>query len=104
MNEILYMVLTFMAGIVMGILFFYGLWITVKKAVHAKIPALWFFGSSLFRIAIILAGFYYISQGNWQKLFVCLIGFITGRFIIKRYTNRIKENELQLKREKNYES
>ena len=98
MNETLYMGLVFMAGIVLGMLFFYGLWITVRKAVHAKIPALWFLGSSLFRIAIVLVGFYYISRGNWQKLLVCLIGFITARYIIKHYISRIKENQLQLKK------
>ena len=104
MNEISYIVLAFMAGIVLGMLFFYGLWITVRKAVHAKIPALWFLGSSLIRIAIVLVGFYYISRGNWQRLLVCLIGFITARYIIKHYTSRIKENQSQLKREINYES
>lgn len=104
MNEILFMILAFMAGIVFGILFFYGLWITVKKAVTANIPALWFVGSFLIRIAIVLTGFYYISQGNWQRLLVCLLGFMTARYIIKRFTSPKKENLLQLKKEVSHES
>jgi F1F0 ATPase subunit 2 len=104
MNEILFMVLAFMAGIILGIIFFYGLWLTVKKAVTAKIPALWFSGSIVIRTAIILIGFYYISQGNWQRLLVCLLGFITARHIVKRFTSQKKESQLQLKKEVSHES
>ena len=104
MIEILFMILTFIAGIALGILFFYGLWLTVKKAVTAKTPALWFLGSSLIRTAIILGGFYYISQGDWQRLLVCLLGFITARYIVKGFTSQKKENQLQLKKEVSHES
>ena len=75
MIEILFMILTFIAGIALGILFFYGLWLTVKKAVTAKTPALWFLGSSLIRTAIILAGFYYISQGGLATV-ACLSAWL----------------------------
>ena len=104
MNEILFMVFAFMAGIVLGIIFFYGLWLTVKKAVTAKIPALWFVGSLVIRTAIIVTGFYYISQGNWQGLLICLLGFITARHIVKRLISQKKENLLQLKKEVSHES
>ena len=70
MNDILFMVLAFITGIVLGILFFYGLWLTVKKAVLSKLPALWFLGSFLIRTGITLGGFYYIAQGNWQRLLI----------------------------------
>jgi len=104
MNDILFMILAFMAGIVLGILFFYGLWLTVKKAVTAKIPALWILGSFLIRTGIMLAGFYYVSQGNWQRLLICLLGFITARYMVKRFTQPDQENQLQLKRGVNHES
>ncbi len=39
-NETIYMILAFVAGLALGTVFFGGLWFTVKKAVTAKIPAL----------------------------------------------------------------
>jgi F1F0 ATPase subunit 2 len=104
MNEILFMGIAFMAGILLGILFFYGLWFTVKKAVTAKTPALWLLGSSLLRTAIVLCGFYYVSQGSWQRLLICLSGFITARYMVKRFTHSNEENQLRLKKEVSHAS
>ena len=104
MNDILFMVLAFITGIVLGILFFYGLWLTVKKAVLTKLPALWFLGSFLIRTGITLVGFYYISQGNWQRLLICLLGFIAARYAVKRFTNPNEENQLHFKKEVVHES
>ena len=45
MNEPLSLVLALITGVVLGAIFFGGLWWTVRKCVSAKQPALWFFGS-----------------------------------------------------------
>jgi F1F0 ATPase subunit 2 len=104
MNEILYVVLAFAVGIMLGALFFGGLWFTVKKAVGAKIPALWFFGSLLVRASITLIGFYVISLGSWQMLLVCLLGFIAARYIIMLIMRPKKEQQLQINKEISHES
>ena len=52
MNETVNMILAFIAGLALGTLFFGGLWFTVKKAVTAKIPALWIFTSFFFGSAL----------------------------------------------------
>ncbi len=54
------------AGGLLGAIFFGGLWWTVRKGVSANQPALWFFGSLLLRMAIALAGFYFVSGGHWS--------------------------------------
>lgn len=99
MNENLLMILAFVAGIALGIIFFGGLWFTVKKAVAAKIPALWVLGSFIVRVGIVLVGFYFISSGNWQRLLSCLIGFIAARFLVIHFTKSIDAKQLQLKKE-----
>jgi F1F0 ATPase subunit 2 len=104
MNEMLLMVLAFIAGIVLGILFFYGLWLTVRKALNSKMPALWFLGSFLVRTGIALGGFYFVSMGNWQRLLICLAGFITGRFIVNYFKRQKSENQIQLKKEVGHEA
>ncbi|MEO9146201.1 MAG: ATP synthase subunit I [Ginsengibacter sp.] len=104
MTEISYMILVFIVGMLLGTLFFGGLWFTVKKTVVSKTPALWVFGSFLFRVSITLLGFYFIGLGDWEKLIICLIGFIIARFLVIHYTKSIDEKELQLKKEMDHEA
>jgi F1F0 ATPase subunit 2 len=70
----------------LGAIFFGGLWWTVRKGVLSKQPALWFLGSLLLRTGIILAGFYVVSGGHWERLLLCLLGFIMTRLIVTRLT------------------
>ena len=98
------MVLAFITGLLLGILFFYGLWLTVRRAFKSKIPALWFLGSFLVRTGITLAGFYYVSMGNWQYLIICLVGFVSARFIVNHFTKLNLEDQVQLKKEASYET
>ena len=86
MNEILSLAPALVAGVLLGAIFFGGLWWTVRKGVASKEPALWFFGSLLLRTSIALAGFYYIARGHWERLLVCLLGFIIARLIVTRLT------------------
>ncbi len=93
MNETLFMILAFIAGLFLGILFFLGLWVTVKKVVQAKIPAIWVLVSFFLRVTVILIGFYYVSQGSWQRLLVCVLGFIIARFMVARFTKLMEEKK-----------
>jgi F1F0 ATPase subunit 2 len=98
MNEVLYSIVTFITGLFLGTLFFGGLWFTVKKAVASKTPAVWFVGSFLFRTGITLLGFYYTSLGNWQRLLICMLGFIVARLVITYLTKQNKETAIKLKK------
>jgi F1F0 ATPase subunit 2 len=86
MNETVILVLAGSAGVVLGTIFFGGLWWTVRRGLSSKRPASWFLGSLLLRTSIILAGFYVVSGGHWERLLACLLGFVTARFIVTRLT------------------
>jgi len=86
MNETLTLALALATGVVLGAMFFGGLWWTVRKSVSSKQPALLFLGSLLLRTSIVLAGFYFIARGHWERLLECLLGFIVARFIVTRLT------------------
>ena len=86
MNETLSLVLALVTGVLLGAVFFGGLWWTVQKGVSSKRPALWFFGSLLLRTSIALAGFYFIARGHWERLLVCLLGFVMARLVVTRLT------------------
>ena len=82
MSEALMLGLAGVAGLIMGAIFFGGLWWTVRKGVSSKRPALWFLGSFLLRTGVVVAGFYVVSDGDWQRLLACLFGFAVARFIV----------------------
>jgi len=86
MNNVLLLALALVAGLLLGVIFFGGLWWTVRRGLFAGSPALWFLGSLLLRMGIVLAGFYFVGRGDWQRLLTCLLGFIIARFIVLRLT------------------
>lgn len=97
MNEILNLVPSVLAGIVLGIIFFGGLWFTVNKGLNSKKPTLIFFGSLIIRMAIILTGFYIVGGDNWQKMLACLVGFLIARIVITNITKKYKVNPVTIK-------
>ncbi len=99
MNETALMILAFVAGIGLGILFFGVLWFTVKKSITSNTPVLWVLGSFFLRISTTLLGFYFIGSGNWERLLICLAGFIIARFIVIHFTKSIDEKQMRLEKE-----
>jgi F1F0 ATPase subunit 2 len=81
--------LAFLAGALLGVFFFGGLWWTVQKGVTSETPALWFLGSLLLRTGLILVGFYLAAQGHWSRLAACLLGFVIARIIVVRRLTRV---------------
>ena len=93
MNETLTLVLAWAAGVGLGAIFFGGLWWTVRKGVSSQRPALWFFGSPLLRMGIAVAGFYFVSGGHWERLLLCLLGFVMARLAVTWLTRSSGENQ-----------
>lgn len=82
MNETLALMFAVTIGAALGVIFFGGLWWTVRKGVSSKQPALWFFASFVVRMAVVLAGFLLMGRGHWQRLLACLAGFILARLFV----------------------
>src|ERR1700677_3764951 len=86
MNETMTLALAWVAGLLFGAIFFGGLWWRIRGGVSSDRPALWFLGSMLLRMGIALAGFYFVSNNDWKRLLVCLLGFIMARLVVMRLT------------------
>lgn len=86
MNESMILVVAVAAGLVLGVIFFGGLWWTVHRGVSSPRPALWFVCSMLLRMGIVLVGFYLVGDGQWLRLLGCLLGFIIARFLVMGFT------------------
>lgn len=74
------------AGLLLGATFFGGLWWTVNRGVSSSQPALWFLGSMLLRMGVVLGGLYFVGHGHWERLMVCLLGIVLARIAINRLT------------------
>ena len=82
MNDAVFLVLACVTGVLLGAFFFGGLWWTVRKGVSSKQPALWFFGSLLVRMSVTLSSFYLVGRGHWERLLLCLLGFVIARLFV----------------------
>jgi F1F0 ATPase subunit 2 len=103
MNETVTLVLAWVAGLFVGGIFFGGLWWTIRKGLSSNRSALWFLGSLVLRTSIALAGFYFAAGGHWERLLVCLLGFVIARLIVTWLT-RPAEQPSCLAREANHAS
>jgi F1F0 ATPase subunit 2 len=91
--------LAWLAGLLLGAIFFGGLWWTVRRGLASPRPARWFFASLLVRMSVVLAGFYLVSGGQWKRLVSCLIGFVIARLVVTWLTRPSRDNPTHQVRE-----
>jgi len=80
------------AGMILGILYFRGLWQTVKHLPDYKRPVWSMSWSFAARVAIVMAGFYFIMGGHLERLGMAMAGFILMRQILVRRLGRFAES------------
>ena len=88
MNDFINLLPALFAGIGLGVIFFGGLWLTIRKGLQSRKSGLIFTGSFIVRMTVILVGFYYVGASDWQKMLACLAGFLIARLVITRYTKK----------------
>jgi F1F0 ATPase subunit 2 len=91
-NDPFLMLMSFVAGLFLGVVFYGGLWWTIRKGLSSPRPALLFLGSAVLRMSIVVTGFYLVANGQWQRLLACLMGFIIARLAVTWLT-RSKQKE-----------
>ncbi len=90
MSDASRLVLAFAVGLGLGLFYFGGLWLTVRRLPAARHPVLLVLGSFLGRTAVTLVGFYLIMGGRWERLLASLVAFTLMRFgvvVLTRSTN-----------------
>jgi F1F0 ATPase subunit 2 len=85
MSELLTLASNLTAGLVLGAIFYGGLWWTVQR-VSARAAGPWLLGSFLVRTVVALAGFYASARGAWYGVAACLAGFLVARIAVTRFT------------------
>lgn len=94
MHEFLTLTLSAIAGIALGIFYFYSLWITVRQLPSTQWPFRLVVGSAIGRTVITLFGFYIVMDGDWKRAIAVLIGFIIGRTILVTWKGKIGKPHL----------
>lgn len=83
MNELGSLGPPLVAGLLLGVFFFGGLWWTVRRGISSRQPGLWFMGSMLVRTGITMAGFYLVGGSHWERWLMSLLGFLAARLTMK---------------------
>ena len=91
-SEMTAMILAFPAGVLLGMVFFGGLWWTIRRGLSSPHPARWFLAGFLVRMTFLLAALYYLSGGAWARLIILLAGILLGRSIVIRQTKSTGKN------------
>ncbi len=60
-STVLVLAIAALVGVILGLVFYGGLYWTVSRGLVSKRPALWFLFSLLARVSIVIAGFYFVS-------------------------------------------
>ena len=75
------------AGVLLGAVFFSGLWWTIRRGLASPWPGFWFVGSMLLRTGLAVAGFHLLLTlpgSGWKTLAAALLGFIMARLVATR--------------------
>jgi F1F0 ATPase subunit 2 len=82
MREFFPVLLALIAGIGLGLFYFGGLWLTVRRIPKSRNTVVLTLGSFFGRIAFVIASFYLVMGSHWERLIACLITFIWMRNLL----------------------
>jgi F1F0 ATPase subunit 2 len=82
MSDARLLAMALLAGVLLGMLFFGGLWWTLRAGLKARHAAFWIVLSSQVRTAIVVIGFYFIGRHDWHQLVAAIAGFFIARMSI----------------------
>ena len=82
MDPPLTLALAFVAGAVVGVIFFTGLWVTVRRLPRATHPIPLMLGSAALRLGVALPALALIADGSWRRLGMAVLGFIAIRTLL----------------------
>lgn len=72
------------AGLVLGLIYFGGLWYTIQAMTRSKRPGTLFLVSFAARLVVVLGAIYMLGVGDWRRMTAALVGMIVMRFVLTR--------------------
>ena len=91
MSLSIYSLLYLLIGLGLGLLYFGGLWLTIKNMNQVRSPLVLTLGSFILRTATVFLVLIYIArQGDWGNVLILLVGFIIARIFLSRRIGKQK--------------
>lgn len=84
MKDLPILIAAFFAGAALGLLYFLGLWATVRRVAAMRRGSPWLVGSFVLRLAVLLVGLYWIGAGDWRRFVAALAGIFLVRLALTR--------------------
>lgn len=82
MSPVLPPALAWVAGVGLGLFYFGGLWLTIRRLPTCRWPAPLLAASFVGRTAVVLVGFYFVMGGRWERIVASLLGFVMARHLL----------------------
>ncbi len=84
MSEYARLLWDLVGGVALGLIYFGGLWMTVRRLPSARFPALLLLVSAIGRGAVALLGLYALAGPRWDGLLAGMAGFAVARVALVR--------------------
>ena len=86
MNDLSSWLVAAAAGAALGLFYYAGLWLTVRRLPRSTYPGLWVFASFTVRLLVSMCGFYLIlgPDRSLPRLGVALLAFVAVRVLLIR--------------------
>ena len=86
--------LSFIWGVMLGLFYFGGLWITLKHISRAHKPKTWLAISFIIRMSFIMIGFWAIMKRDLISFVFTFLAFLITRVILTRTLGRESRGEI----------
>jgi F1F0 ATPase subunit 2 len=93
MVEPIWTAVTLLAGFGLGLIFFGGLWITLRALPGSRNPGVMMLASFWVRTALAGAGFVLVIDHRWQRAVASLLGFLIARLVLTRWIPQGPQSE-----------
>jgi F1F0 ATPase subunit 2 len=85
-NDFFSLIPVVVAGLIVGLVYFAGLWLTVRELTQTQRPMLLTLGSFAGRLSLMLVVLYLVTDGYWVKIALFLLVFFLMRtFFLQRW-------------------
>lgn len=88
-----WIITAFAVGGLLGGFYFGTLWLTVRRLASTTQPALLLLASTAVRMSVVLLCFYVITNGRWERLLACLLGFMLARAFFVRRIGKVEQSD-----------
>lgn len=89
------MIVSFLIGLVLGMIYFGGLYYSTHKFNKVKRPALFMILSFTIRMSILIIGFYYLTKTDYKNVLIGLLGVILIRIIMVFRVKELSSKSIQ---------